>query len=68
MTHPHTTLRNIETLVEMEVKMNYLYIVVLAIVAFITGEIVTFMMLGFILIALNNILDVLKAIHKKIKN
>lgn len=43
-----------------------LYAFVLAIVAIFTREIVTFIVLGFILIALNNILDVLKEILRKL--
>lgn len=43
-----------------------LYALILALIAFYTHEIVTFIMLGFILIALNNILFVLKEISKKL--
>ncbi|MDX8046615.1 hypothetical protein SH601_11540 [Gracilibacillus sp. S3-1-1] len=45
-----------------------LYAVLLGILSFITGEIVTFIMLGFILIALQNILHTLKElleVHKQ---
>ncbi|MEC2158492.1 hypothetical protein [Virgibacillus halodenitrificans] len=45
--------------------MYSLYALVLGIVAFFTGEIVTFIMLGFILIALININTTLKKIIKK---
>ncbi|MBM7553592.1 hypothetical protein [Thalassobacillus pellis] len=41
-----------------------IYALVLGIVAFYTGEIVTFMMLGFILITLNNINATLKRLIK----
>lgn len=41
-----------------------LYLVVLAIVSFFTGEIVTFVMLGIILLSLNNINSTLKEILK----
>ncbi|MFC5465487.1 hypothetical protein [Lederbergia graminis] len=40
------------------------YFLVLSIVAFFTGEIVTFIMLGFILLSLNNINSTLKKIHR----
>ncbi|MGG0670789.1 hypothetical protein [Sporosarcina koreensis] len=45
--------------------MYTLYALVLGIVAFFTGEIVTFIMLGFILIALININTTLKKVIKK---
>ena len=45
--------------------MYSLYALILGIVAFFTGEIVTFIMLGFILIALININTTLKKIVKK---
>lgn len=41
------------------------YALILGIVSFFTGELVTFIMLGFILIALININTTLKANHKK---
>ncbi|WP_416828430.1 hypothetical protein [Ectobacillus polymachus] len=41
------------------------YAVVLGILSFFTGEIVTFVMLGFILIALNNINSTLKKMYKE---
>jgi hypothetical protein len=44
----------------------FLYAIVLAGLAIFTGEIVTFILLGFILLALNNILDVLKEISRKL--
>jgi len=45
-----------------------IYVVVLGIVSFFTGEIVTFIMLGFILMALSNMLRVQKEILKKLDN
>ena len=45
--------------------MYTLYALVLGIVALFTGEIITFIMLGFILIALININTTLKKIIKK---
>ena len=45
--------------------MYSLYALILGIVAFFTGEIVTFIMLGFILIALININTTLKKFVKK---
>jgi len=42
------------------------YVFILGIVAFYTGEIVTFLMLGLILMALNNMLRVQKEILKKL--
>ncbi|MBD7945632.1 MULTISPECIES: hypothetical protein [Psychrobacillus] len=43
-----------------------LYFIVLGVVSFFTGEIVTFVMLGFIIISLTNIHNTLKEIlHKK---
>lgn len=45
--------------------MYSLYALILGIVAFFTGEIVTFIMLGFILIALININTTLKKLVKK---
>lgn len=44
-----------------------LYAIVLAIVSLYTGEIVTFIMLGFILLALNNIHSTLKELLKATK-
>ena len=44
----------------------FLYAIVLAGLAIFTGEIVTFILLGFILLALNNILDVLKEISRNL--
>ncbi|MCC3359260.1 hypothetical protein [Bacillus sp. REN16] len=41
------------------------YFMVLGVVSFFTGEIVTFIMLGFILLALNNINSTLKKIYKQ---
>lgn len=43
-----------------------LYFLALGIIAFFTGEIVTFLMLGFILLSLNNIHLTLKKIHKSL--
>lgn len=45
-----------------------LYLLVIGIVSFFTGEIVTFVMLGAILIALTNIHSTLKEILKGIQN
>lgn len=45
-----------------------LYALVLGIVSFITHEVVTFVMLGFILISLNNIHSTLKEILKTSQN
>lgn len=44
-----------------------LYAIVLAIVSLFTGEIVTFIMLGFILLALNSIHSTLKKLLKSTK-
>ncbi len=44
-----------------------LYAVILGIVSFFTGEIVTFVMLGFIFLALNNINSTLMKIYKNTK-
>ncbi|AXI09641.1 hypothetical protein CUC15_12215 [Oceanobacillus zhaokaii] len=44
---------------------NIFYFVVIAIVSIFTGEIVTFIMLGFILLTLNNINSTLKKIYKQ---
>ncbi|WP_018133493.1 hypothetical protein [Effusibacillus pohliae] len=44
-----------------------LYAIVLAIVACFTREIVTFVMLGFILLALGNIGNTLRQIHQELK-
>ncbi|SDN22511.1 hypothetical protein [Bacillus sp. OK048] len=41
-----------------------LYLFVLGVISFITGEVVTFIMLGVILISLNNIHSTLKEILK----
>lgn len=49
---------------KMQNGLNTLYLLVLGIVAFFTREIVTFVMLGIILIALNNINHTLKEILK----
>jgi hypothetical protein len=40
-----------------------LYFVILGIASFFTGEIVTFIMLGFILLSLNNINNTLKKMY-----
>ncbi|WP_202914562.1 hypothetical protein [Paenibacillus antri] len=48
--------------------MNYYYAIVagiLAVVSFFTGEIVSYVLLGFILLALNNIHKVLQDISRK---
>lgn len=44
-----------------------LYALFLGFIAFFTGEIITFIMLGFILMSLNNINTTLKKNHKKEK-
>jgi fructose-specific phosphotransferase system IIC component len=44
-----------------------LYFVVIGIVAFVTREIVTFLMLGFVIISLHNINSTLKEILKNMK-
>ncbi len=41
------------------------YFLILGVVSFFTGEIVTFIMLGFILLAFNNINSTLKKIYKQ---
>ncbi|WP_127534052.1 hypothetical protein [Paenibacillus kobensis] len=43
-----------------------IYAAVLGVIAWFTQEFVTFVLLGFILIALNNILAVLNKIHDKL--
>lgn len=50
----------------MKKAMYFLYAVVLAGVAVFTGEIITFVMLGFVLMSLDSILEVLKDISKKL--
>ncbi|MFC6333071.1 hypothetical protein ACFP56_10585 [Paenibacillus septentrionalis] len=45
-----------------------IYAAILGIVSFFTGEIVTFIMLGIILMALSNMLKVQKEILKKLEN
>lgn len=44
-----------------------LYVIVLGLLAIYTGEIVTFIMLGIILLALQNILKVLKDILEELR-
>ncbi|WP_274363473.1 hypothetical protein [Paenibacillus thermotolerans] len=49
---------------------NILYVlwaVLLGVVSFFTGEVVTYVMLGFILLALNNIHKVMKEISRKME-
>lgn len=48
--------------------LNTLILVILSIVAILTKEIVTFCMLGFVLIMLSNIYDKLDEISKKTDN
>ena len=43
------------------------YVIVLAVASFFTGEVVTFIMLGFILMALNSIHATLKKILEKME-
>ena len=50
----------------MKIFMYGLYAAALGVVSFFTQEIVSFVLLGFILIALNNILAILKEISKKL--
>lgn len=45
-----------------------LYALILGILALFTGEIVTFVMLGFILLSLNNIYTVLKKMDRNMEN
>ena len=45
----------------------YLYALILGVVSWFTGEIVTFVMLGIILISLNNINSTLKKIYNQNK-
>ncbi|RDW20275.1 hypothetical protein CWR48_06165 [Oceanobacillus arenosus] len=44
---------------------NIIYFVLIALISIFTGEIVTFIMLGFILLTLNNINTTLKKIYKQ---
>ncbi|WP_170885460.1 hypothetical protein [Bacillus alkalicellulosilyticus] len=44
-----------------------LYFLILGVISFFTGEIITFIMLGFILISLNNINNTLKKMSKQDK-
>lgn len=44
------------------------YLLILGIVSFFTGEIVTFVMLGFIFLSLNNINSTLKKIYQQNKD
>lgn len=46
-------------------KLYWLSALIVGIISFFTGEVVTFIMLGFILIALVNINTTLKKIHEK---
>ena len=48
--------------------LNTLYLFILGIISFITQEVVTFVMLGIILIALNNIHSTLKEVLKMKKD
>lgn len=52
----------------MKDKWNTLYIFIIGVISIYTQELVTFLMLGFILIALNNIHRTLKEILKVKKN
>lgn len=47
---------------------NTIFLIILAIVSVFTGEVVTFIMLGIILISLINIMNVLKDISRKLDN
>ncbi|GAA0309265.1 hypothetical protein GGQ92_001238 [Gracilibacillus halotolerans] len=44
-----------------------IYVIILGLLAFYTGEIVTFIMLGIVLLALQNILKVLKEILHELR-
>ena len=44
-----------------------IYVILLGLIAIVTGEIVTFIMLGIILLALQNILKVLKEILQELR-
>jgi len=50
----------------LKVGFYIVYAAVLGLIAVYTGEIVTYVLLGFILIALHNILSVLKEISRKL--
>jgi hypothetical protein len=50
----------------MKIQLYVIYAAILGVVSFFTQEIVSYVLLGFILIALNNILTVLKEISKKL--
>ncbi|MCR8656677.1 hypothetical protein [Paenibacillus endoradicis] len=52
----------------MKDTLNTFYVLIVGIISIFTKEIVTFIMLGFILLALNNILIVQKEISKKLDN
>jgi len=52
----------------MKIFFYSLYAAVLGVISFFTQEMVSFILLGFILISLNNILNVLKDISKKLDN
>ncbi|CAH0344372.1 hypothetical protein [Bacillus sp. CECT 9360] len=45
--------------------LNGFYALALGVISFFTGEVVTFVMLGFILISLNNIHSTVKKIYEK---
>lgn len=45
---------------------NTVLLAILGVISFFTNEIVTFIMLGFIIIVLTNIYNVLKDIYKKL--
>lgn len=51
---------------KIEIFLYIIYAVILGVISIFTHEIVTFVLLGLILIALNNILSVLKQISKKL--
>ncbi|MBP1974669.1 hypothetical protein J2Z47_002912 [Cohnella thailandensis] len=50
----------------MRIFLYCLYAGILGVISFFTQEIVTYVLLGFILIALNNVLSVLKEISRKL--
>jgi hypothetical protein len=51
----------------MKIQLYVIYAAILGVVSFFTQEIVSYVLLGFILIALNNILSILKEISKKLE-
>ena len=68
-------IQKIKSLVDIPQKRGYImsnwwygfYFLILGVLSFFTGEVVTFVMLGFILLSLNNINNTLKKIYKSNK-